>query len=63
MRMLFKNKKKKLTASNGVFGFTLNKDNYNEAVLAGLFKKIFKKLNLFDFVVTTTNSITNGTTL
>lgn len=63
MKIIFNNKKKRLSANNGVFGLTSSKDNYNEVVLAGLFKKIFKKLNLFDFVVTTTNSITNGTTL
>jgi hypothetical protein len=58
-----KKKKGSLSSYNGVLGFKITRDKYSDAVLLGIFKKIFKRLNLIDYSVNSINPITNGTSL
>lgn len=56
--------KKRPTAQrgyNGVMGFRMTRGKYSDAVLMGVFKKIFKRLNLIDYKINTLNSVTVGT--
>ena len=46
---------------NGVMGFRMTRGKYSDAVLMGIFKKIFKRLNLIDYKINSLNSVTVGT--
>ena len=46
---------------NGVMGFRMTRGKYSDVVLLGIFKKIFKRLNLIDFQIITQNAVTFGT--
>ena len=46
---------------SGVMGLSMTRGKYSDAVLLGIFKKIFKRLNMIDFTVVSDNAVTIGT--
>lgn len=46
---------------NGVMGFRMTRGKYSDAILLGIFKKIFKRLNLIDFTVSHIDPVALGT--
>lgn len=56
-----KNKNNPMTSGyNGVMGFRLSRGKYSDAVLLGIFKKIFKRLDMVDYKVSHSSPIMVG---
>lgn len=66
MRLILETDSKKRPVAqrnyNGVMGLRMSRGKYSDVLLMSVFKKIFKRLNLIDYRVNSSDPITAGTT-